>query len=281
MTRHVQQRSPIGGLIRKWREDRKISQLALASRADVSARHLSFVETGRSAPSRGMVLRLAEQLDVPLRVRNQMLLAAGYAPVYSESALDTPRLSMIRTAIRKVLSGHDPYPAVVVDGGWNLVEANTSVALLTEDAPVDLLAPPFNVLRFSLHPRGLAARLLNLPQWRNHVLNRLERQMHASGGDGRLVELYQELVGYPATNNLSADAVASVAEKNGSHADLDHSDVFVPLRVLHEGRELSLFSTVTTFGTPQDITVAELHIESFYPADPATEKILRGQLVQP
>lgn len=274
MTHNTQQRSSIGGLIRKWRDDRRISQLALASRADVSARHLSFVETGRSAPSRSMVLRLAEQLDVPLRDRNQMLLAAGYAPVFSESSLHTPRLSMVRTAVRRVLAGHEPFPALVVDGGWNLVEANTAVALLTEDAPDDLLAPPMNILRYSLHPRGLAARMLNLPQWRSHVLNHLERQMNASGGDPRLAELYRELITYPATNDLTDE---KPVHSNEDDHDMDFSDVFVPLLVLLNGRQVSLFSTVTIFSTPQDVTVEELHIENFYPSDQATEEFLRAQ----
>jgi transcriptional regulator with XRE-family HTH domain len=276
MTQELQEVSPVGGLLRKWREDRKISQLTLASQADVSARHLSFVETGRSAPSRGMILRLAEHLEVPLRERNRMLLAAGYAPVYSETALDAPRMSMVRTAIRKVLSGHEPFPALVVDGTWNLVEANASVGLLTENAPEDLLAPPFNVLRYSLHPRGLAGRLLNLPQWRQYVLDRLERQLHASGGDARLAELYQELVAYPATNDLIESQDSSYTREDPDDDEV-YADVFVPLRIMYDDRELSLFSTVTTFGTPRDITVEELHIENFYPVDTATEKFLRSR----
>jgi transcriptional regulator with XRE-family HTH domain len=279
MTQKQQEIAPVGGLLRRWREDRKISQLALASRADVSARHLSFVETGRSVPSRGMILRLARHLEVPLRERNRMLLAAGYAPLYSESALDGPRMEMVRTAIRKVLSGHEPFPSLVVDGSWNMVEANNSVALFTEGAPEDLLEPPFNVLRYSLHPRGLGGKLLNLPQWRGYVLDRLERQLQASGGEARLVELYQELLDYPATNDLSDldDQRRSESGPGQDDGEQLFPDVFVPLRMLHADQELSLFSTVTTFGTPQDITVEELHIENFYPADAATEKYLRSR----
>lgn len=282
MSQKQQQIAPVGGLLRRWREDRKISQLALASRADVSARHLSFVETGRSVPSRGMILRLARHLEVPLRERNRMLLAAGYAPLYSESGLDGPRLSMVRTAVRKVLSGHEPFPSLVVDGSWNMVDANNSVSLFTEGAPDDLLEQPFNVLRYSLHPRGLGGKLLNLPQWRGYVLDRLERQLQASGGEARLVELYQELMDFPATNDLS-DLDEQRRSESGSAQDDDDDgeelfpDVFVPLRIQHDGQELSLFSTVTTFGTPQDITVEELHIENFYPADAATEKYLRSR----
>ncbi|WP_033401213.1 helix-turn-helix transcriptional regulator [Actinokineospora enzanensis] len=256
----------VGDLIREWRKQREISQIDLALRADVSTRHLSFVETGRSAPSRAMVLRLAERLDVPLRERNRLLLAAGYAPEFAEGALDTPRLSLVRAAIRRVLTGHEPYPALVVDGGWDLVEANSGVAVLLEGAPEDLLAPPFNVLRYSLHPRGLAARMVNLAQWRDHVLIRLERQMRAAG-DSRLVGLHRELAAYPATNDL-------VDHEDG--VDPDAADVLMPVRILHDGHELSLFSTVTTFGTPRDITVEELHVENFYPADAATEKYLRS-----
>lgn len=261
MTQQVQHQL-VGDLLRKWRAERKISQLTLASRAEVSPRHLSFVETGRSVPSRGMILRLAEHLEVPLRERNQLLLAAGYAPVYTESKLDAPQLAMVRTAIRKVLSGHDPYPAVVVDRGWNLVEANSSVAMLTEGAPNDLLAKPFNVLRFSLHPRGLAPRILNLGEWRTHLLTRLERQARVTG-DHQLDQLYQELVGYPGEN------------ESDEYAD-DFGGVVVPLQLLHDGQKLSLFSTVTTFGTPKDITVDELAIESFYPSDRETSEYLRN-----
>ena len=265
MTHQLQEQRLIGDLLRQWRAERKISQLALASRAEISPRHLSFVETGRSVPSRSMILRLAEHLEVPLRERNQLLLAAGYAPVYTESKLDAPRLSMVRTAIRKLLSGHDPYPAVVVDRGWNLVEANSSVAILTEGAPNDLLTKPFNVLRFSLHPRGLASRILNLGEWRTHLLDRLERQTRVTG-DHQLGELYQELISYPGENGTcQSDEYAGYS-----------GDVVVPLQLLHNGRKLSLFSTVTTFGTPKDITVDELAIESFYPSDQETSEYLRN-----
>jgi transcriptional regulator with XRE-family HTH domain len=264
MTRQPVQ--PVGDLLRKWREERKVSQLDLASRAEVSPRHLSFVETGRSAPSRGMVLRLAEHLEVPLRDRNLLLLAAGYAPVYTETRLDAPRLSMVLAAVRKILAGHEPYPALVVDGGWHMVEANASVALLTEGADPELLVEPFNVLRFSLHPRGLAPRILNLPQWRKHVLGRLASQIRVTA-DPQLIELHQELLGYPG------------GEEYGPEADLaGATDVVVPLRLRYsQDRELLLFSTVTTFGTPTDVTVEELAIESFYPADEETAKFFHGE----
>ncbi|GLW90528.1 helix-turn-helix domain-containing protein [Actinokineospora globicatena] len=256
--------SSIGALLREWRRTRDISQLDLASRTDISARHLSFVETGRSAPSRDMVLRLAEQLDVPLRDRNRMLLAAGYAPAFSESALDTPRMGVVRAAVRTVLASHDPFPAFAVDGNWDMVDANAAVALLTEGAPPDLLTTPFNVLRFSMHPRGLAARMLNLGQWRRYVLGRVERQLRVNPGAARLAEVYREFLTYPAGNEWGA-------------ASDDAFDVCVPLRLRYDGHDLSLICTVTTFGSPCDITVEELHVENFYPADDTTERFLRSR----
>jgi transcriptional regulator with XRE-family HTH domain len=251
-------RAEVGELLRQWRARRRLSQLELAGRAEVSTRHLSFVETGRSAPSRQMILHLAEQLDVPLRERNQLLLAAGYAPVYPQHALDSPQLSAVRAAVRQVVTGHEPYPAVVVDRGWNLVEANASVGLLTAGVAEHLLAPPMNVLRASLHPAGLAPRIVNLGEWRAHLLGRLRRQL-ALADDPALVKLYQELRGYPC-------------DEPGPEPD--PGAVVVPLRVRHEGGELAFFSTVATFGTPLDVTVAELVIESFFPADPATVDVL-------
>ena len=193
----LDQQYRFGDLLRRWRQDRGVSQLALASDADVSPRHLSFVETGRSAPSRGLVLRLAEHLEIPLRGRNELLLAAGFAPEYSQSGLDAPALSMVRVAIRQLLTGHNPYPALVVDRHWNLVEANAAADVLIEDVPDELAAPPFNVLRYSMHPAGLAPRILNLEQWREHVLGRLDREVRATG-DAGLAELYGELRDYPA-----------------------------------------------------------------------------------
>jgi transcriptional regulator with XRE-family HTH domain len=251
-------------LLREWREQRRLSQLELAIQADISARHLSFVETGRSAPSREMVLYLAEQLDVPLRERNHLLLAAGYAPVYSSAALDAPQTAAVRAAVRQLLTGHEPYPAVVVDRWWNLVEANASVALFTEGVAPELLAPPANVLRASLHPDGLAPRIVNLGEWRAHLLGRLRRQV-ALTADPTLAELYDELSAYPC------DCPAAAVELPGP------ADIVIPLRIRHGGRELAFFSTVATFGTPLDITVAELVIESFFPADRDTAAALRGR----
>ncbi|KWX05390.1 XRE family transcriptional regulator [Carbonactinospora thermoautotrophica] len=262
MTTTRQRQRPVGELLRQWRERRRLSQLELAIQAGISTRHLSFVETGRSVPSRDMVLHLADQLDVPLRERNHLLLAAGYAPVYPETALDSPQMSAVRTAVRQVLTGHEPYPAVVVDRGWNLVDANASVALFTDGVAQELLAPPANVLRVSLHPDGMAPRIVNLGEWRAHLLGRLRRQV-ALTADPELDQLYDELCAYPC------DQPEPEIELPGP------GDVVVPLRIRHGDRELAFFSTMATFGTPLDITVAELVIESFFPADPDTAAVLR------
>jgi transcriptional regulator with XRE-family HTH domain len=252
---------PVGELLRQWRERRRLSQMELALQTDISTRHLSFVETSRSKPSRAMVLRLAEQLELPLRERNHLLLAAGYAPVYSETALDNPHLSAVRAAVRQLLTGHEPYPAVVVDRGWNLVDANASVALLTEGVAPELLASPANVLRVSLHPDGMASRIINLGEWRAHLLGRLRREV-ALTANAALAALYDELRAYPC------DQPAPESEVPGP------GDIVVPLRIRHGDRELAFFSTVATFGTPLDVTVAELTIESFFPADAETASIL-------
>jgi transcriptional regulator with XRE-family HTH domain len=264
MTTAQRTQRPVGELLRQWREHRHRSQLDLALDTEISTRHLSFVETGRAMPSREMVLRLAEQLDLPLRERNSLLLAAGYAPVYSEAPLDAPQMTAVRTAIRQVLTGHEPYPAVVVDRHWNLVDANTSVALFTAGLPDALLAPPTNVLRVSLHPDGMAPRIVNLGEWRAHLLGRLRRQV-ALTADSALAALYDELRAYPC------DQPQPEIELPGP------GDVVVPLRVRYEGRELTFFSIVASFGTPLDITLAELAIESFFPADAETAAVLRSR----
>ena len=250
-------RRPVGDLLREWRHRRQLSQLDLAIQADISARHLSFVETGRSKPTSAMILRLTEHLDVPLRDRNALLLAGGYAPAYPERPLDGPELAAVRAALRHVLAGHDPYPAVVVNRWWELIDANAAAAMLTEDAAPELLAPPVNVLRVSLHPDGLAPRILNLAEWRAHLLTRLQRQVAATG-DARLAELLVELRGYPG----------------GEGRPPAPADVVVPLRYRHRDQELSLFSMTAVIGTPMDVTIEELAIESFYPADEATVEAL-------
>jgi transcriptional regulator with XRE-family HTH domain len=264
MTSTVPAQRQFGELLRQWRTQRRLSQLELALQAEVSTRHLSFVETGRSQPSRDMVLHLGEQLDVPLRERNQLLLAAGFAPVYPQTALDAPHMSAVREAVRQVLSGHEPYPAVVVDRAWNLVDANASVGLFTERLPQELLAPPVNVLRVSLHPNGVAPYIVNLGEWRAHLLGRLRRQV-ALTADAELARLLDELRAYPC------DQPEPEVEVPGP------GDVVVPLRVRLDQDELAFFSTVATFGTPLDITLSELVIESFFPADPSTAAILRAR----
>ena len=256
----------MGELLRRWRGQRRLSQFALALEAGISARHLSFVENGRSEPSRETILRLAEELDLPLRERNHLLLAAGYAPVYSEAALDSPEMSAVRGAVRQVLAGHEPYPAVVVDRNWNLVDANAGVALLTEGVDEELLAPKANVLRVSLHPDGMAPRIANLGEWRAHLLGRLRRQV-ALTAEPELIRLLAELRAYPCEQPQPEIEIPSPG------------DIVVPLRIRHGSRhnerELTFFSTVATFGTPLDVTVAELVIESFFPADPETASVLR------
>jgi transcriptional regulator with XRE-family HTH domain len=251
----------VGLLLREWRERRRLSQLDLSLRAEVSTRHLSFVETGRSQPSRTMLLHLADHLDVPLRERNQLLLAGGFAPVYGERGLESEGMAAVRSAIRRLLRAHEPFPAVVVDRHWNRVDANASLALLVGDVADYLLTPPVNVLRLSLHPEGAAPRIVNLGEWRAHVLGRLRRQVEVTA-DPELAALHAELVAYPC------DQPEPDVEVPGP------ADVFTPLRIRSEGRELSLFSTVATFGTPLDVTVAELVVESFYPADDRTAQLL-------
>jgi hypothetical protein len=233
----------------------------LALLAEVSTRHLSFVETGRSQPSRKMILRLAEQLELPLRERNHLLISGGYAPVYSETALDSPAMAAVRAAMSQLLSGHEPYPAVVMDQSWNLVNSNSSIGLLTAGCAPWLLAPQPNALRISLHPDGMASRIINLGEWRGHLLGRLYRQV-SLGRDPRVYELYKELREYPC------DQPVPDVEIPGP------GGIVVPLRIRYQDRELAFFSMVATFGTPLDITVAELVIESFFPADEATRLFL-------
>jgi transcriptional regulator with XRE-family HTH domain len=256
---------PIGDQLRAWRLRRRLSQLDLAGEAEVSTRHLSFVETGRSTPSREMVLRLAEHLDVPLRDRNLLLVSAGYAPVYAETGMEEPRMDSVRAALRQVLTGHEPYPAVVVDRYWNLIDSNAAAGIFLDGAPPHLLVPPVNVLRISMHPDGMARHIVNLGEWRAHMLGRLRRHV-ALTADAALVDLHREMRDYPC------DDVASEVDVPAS------GEVFVPLRLRlaeHGGVELSFFSTIATFGTPVDITLAELAIESFYPADERTARFLR------
>jgi transcriptional regulator with XRE-family HTH domain len=256
--------APVGELLRDWRQRRRMSQLDLSLEASVSARHLSFVETGRSKPSRELLLHLAEHLEVPLRDRNGLLLAAGYAPAYEAHALDDVRMSPVRSALDKILTSHEPYPAVIVDRRWDLVAANgAALSVLTEDVAPQLLDGTINALRVSLHPDGMAPRIVNLAEYSSHLLTRLHRQASASG-DASLFALHEELRSYPG-----------VVDDPGRHPDAA-SMLFVPLVLRSRGRELTFFSTLATFGTALDITVAELAIESFFPGDEATEGTMWG-----
>jgi transcriptional regulator with XRE-family HTH domain len=251
----------VGPLLRQWRRRRRLSQMDLAADAGVSTRHLSFVETGRSRPSPGMLLQLADRLDVPLRDRNHLLLAAGYAPLYDQHELDDPEMEPVRDALRLILDGHDPYPAIVVDRAWEMLAANRAVDLLTAGVAPELLEPPVNVLRVSLHPEGVAPRIANLGEWRAHLLERLGRQI-ALSGDPALETLLDELRGYPAPDH-------DAAPHHPGHP------IAVPLRLRTEAGELAFISTVATFGTAVEVTASELSIESFFPADRVTAETVR------
>ncbi|MEU2437990.1 helix-turn-helix transcriptional regulator [Streptomyces rubradiris] len=253
-----------GPLLRAWRERRRISQLELALRAGSSARHISFIETGRSRPSEEMVLRLAERLQVPVRERNALLLAAGYAPRYAETPLDDPALEGLRDGLERLIRGYEPYPALVVDAGYAVVAANRGIELLLAGVPEKLLSPAPNAMRLTLHPEGLAPRIRNLRQWRGHLLAQMEREIALHRSD-RLRALYEEVAAYPVPE---AEPDAEPAEPVPYFA--------LPLRVEHAGRVLSFVSSISTFNTPMDITVAELAIETFLPADRATADHLRA-----
>ncbi|MEV1007981.1 helix-turn-helix transcriptional regulator [Streptomyces sp. NPDC049881] len=250
--------APVGPLLREWRTRRRISQLDLSLEAGISARHLSFLETGRSRPSREMVLRLAETLEVPPREQNGLLVAAGFAPVYGERSLDDPDLAPFSAGIDRVLAAYEPYPSLVVDRGWNVLRANAGVARLTEGVAPHLLERP-NALRLSLHPEGLAPRILNLGEWRHHVLTGLAREA-ASSGSAVLRELHDELAAYPG----------------GTAHPAGPQEVAVTLRVASDAGPLAFVTMVTTFGTALDLTAAELSIEAFLPADAATAAALAG-----
>lgn len=255
----------IGALVRTWREQRHLSQLDLATEADISQKHLSFIESGRSAPSREMVITLAEHLDVPLRERNTLLLAAGFAPVYRDRPLDDPALVRAREAIDLLLKAHEPFPAVAVDRQWTLVAANGAVAPLIAGADPELVKPPVNVIRLSLHPRGLAPLIVNLGEWRAHLIERLRRQ-HRITRDVAIDALLREVTSYPGTAGMQAE--------HGPAGDPEA--IVVPLKLRTHGGVLSFFSTVTVFGTAVDITLSELSLEAFYPADETTAAALRA-----
>jgi transcriptional regulator with XRE-family HTH domain len=256
----------VGPLLREWRERRHVSQLEVALDAGISARHLSFVETGRSKPGREMLLRVLEQLEVPFREQNQLLLAAGHAPAFPERSLDDPDLAPVRDALDRILTAHEPNPAVVFDRSWNLVAANSVTFALTEAVDVDpaLLEPPINVLRVGLHPHGLAPLIANLGEWRSYFLQRLERQV-ALTGDDELAALLDEVASFPG----------SEAERDRM-PDPGGSEILGPLKVCAPGGgELSFFGMFATFDTPFEVTTSELAIELLFPADPLTAETMR------
>jgi transcriptional regulator with XRE-family HTH domain len=255
---------PVGELLREWRQRRRLSQLHLSCDAEISTRHLSFLENSRSQPSREMVLHLAAQLDVPLRERNVLLVAAGYAPIFPEHRLTEPALENARKAVDLVLTGHEPYPALAIDRHWVLVASNRTVAPLLAGADPALLQPPVNVLRLSLHPGGLAPRIANLAEWRSHLLARLHQQIEITA-DPVLVELMNELRAYPVPSKSAGSPAAN----------RDYAGVVVPFELITESGVLAFISTTTVFGTPVDITLSELALETFFPANSATAEALR------
>jgi transcriptional regulator with XRE-family HTH domain len=254
---------PFGEHLRHWRQHRRLSQLDLAQEADISTRHLSFVETGRSVPSREMVLRLSERLDIPLRERNALLVAAGYAPMYRERPLSDPALDAARRAVDLILKSHEPFPALALDRHWNLLAANAALPHLMAGASAELLKPPVNVLRLSLHPDGLAGKIVNLAQWREHLFERLRQQITATA-DPVLADLLEELRGYPLPPG-AADV----------HLDGEHLGVLMPFQYRTAHGVLSFISTTTIFGTPVDVTLQELMLETFFPADAFTAAALQ------
>ncbi|MGZ4714566.1 MAG: MmyB family transcriptional regulator [Acidimicrobiia bacterium] len=258
--------APIGELVREWRSQRRRSQMDLAHEVGVSPRHLSFVETGRSKPSPELVLALADHLDVPLRARNTLLLAAGYAPRYSELDLDAEPMGPVRAALTRMLDAHDPYPGVVIDRQWNVVVANAAARRLLEDLPPHVLEPRVNVFRVCLHPDGLAAHTLNFADWAEYLLGQVRRSVVLTA-DAGLAALERELLTYPG--------LAEGARRTDVGA-WSEPPLLVPLRLAAGRRELSLFTTLTTFGAPRDVTLDELAVELFFPADDATDAALRA-----
>jgi transcriptional regulator with XRE-family HTH domain len=253
----------VGDHLREWRQRRRLSQLDLACEAEISARHLSFLETGRSTPSREMILRLAEQLEIPVRERNVLLVSAGYAPVFPERGLDDPELSAARAAIDQVIEGHKPYPAFAIDRRWNIVASNGALPGMYDGVAPGLMEPPINAMRLSLHPEGLAPRIVNLAEWRAHLLARIRQQIDLTA-DPELTALLAELRTYPAPRLPVGRG--GVSRPPGA---------VVPFQIKAGGGVLSFFSTTMVFGTPIDITLSELAVESFFPADGETAVLVR------
>lgn len=262
----VRPQPAVGSLLRQWRERRRVTQLELALDAGISARHLSFVETGRSQPGRDLLLRVLEQLKVPFREQNRLLLAAGHAPAYPERSFDDPDLAPVRDALDMILSGHEPYPAVAVDRAWNMVAANSAMLALTEAIEIDpeLLEPPINVIRVGLHPRGLGPLFVNLGDWHAHWLKRLERQLTATG-DEQLAALIDEVAGYPVPKHEAASEAAD-------------DEMLGPVRVrTPDGGELAFFGMFASFDTPFEVTTSELAVELLFPADRTTAEKLHDR----
>jgi transcriptional regulator with XRE-family HTH domain len=262
----VDTRAPaVGQLLRDWRTRRRLSQLDLASAAGISSRHLSFVETGRARPSREMVLHLADRLEVPLRERNALLIAGGFAPTFHATEYGAPEMQSVRDAVDRILAAHEPFPAILVDRRWNLVAANRAAAVLVDGIADELLEAPCNVLRASLHPKGLAPRIVNLDEWTAHILGNVRRQV-AVTGDDELRELATELAGY-----ASDMGVDDPRPHEGPRA------IAIPMRLRTDDGELAFITMIATFGTALDITLTELAIETFLPADAATAARLQGR----
>ncbi|WP_221351211.1 helix-turn-helix domain-containing protein [Streptomyces beigongshangae] len=261
----------VGALLRGWRERRRITQLELALSSETSARHISFIETGRAKPSQAMVLRLAEGLDVPVRERNALLVAAGYAPAYPDTPLTAPAMKALRSGLDSLLAAYEPNPALVMDGTYDVVAANRGVRALLSGLPEHVLAPPLNAMRLILHPLGLASRIRNFDEWRAHLLQRIERQIMLRASDG-LRRLHDELIAYPAPHRHGSDVVGVGSGHLGAHGA--HAFA-LPLHVEVDGQVLSFISTATTFNTPMDVTVSELAVEAFLPTDPETAKVLQ------
>lgn len=255
---------PIGDLLREWRQRRRLSQLTLACDAEISTRHLSFIETGRSQPSRAMILHLSEQLAIPMRDRNILLVAAGYAPIFPERSLDDPALQSVRKAIDLVLERQKPYPAFALDRHWTIAASNGALPEVYVGVAPHLMQPPINALRLTLHPDGLAPRIANLSEWRQHSLARLRRQIDVTA-DPVLLELLRELSQYSGPGG-----------KNHLAVPTEEPAVAIPFCIRTERGLLTFFTTTTMFGSPVDITLSELAVECFYPADAATADIVRA-----
>jgi transcriptional regulator with XRE-family HTH domain len=253
----------VGDHLRQWRQRRRKSQLELAVDAEISSRHLSFVETGRSQPSREMVLHLAEQLDIPMRERNVLLVAAGYAPIFPTRAMDDAELDIVRRAVDLFLQAQLPYPAFAIDRHWAMQASNGALPGLYAGVAPELLQPPINLLRLSLHPAGTAPLITNLAQWRGHLLHRLKRQIEQTA-DPVLIDLLQEVSAYPFDG-----------PDNSAMTSVDGNAIFIPLQINTPAGRLSFFSTTTVFGTPIDVTVSELALELFFPADAATATLVQ------